>query len=237
MCIGEERLTRRYWVSSTWVEGEFPAKGVKPDEKGYYHRYKIRFDWIDSQGTPWWEDETPGPISPLGKASRETPPLAPPSPITPHSSPNAFESPQDPRLAIRTLLDPTPDRGVYRQTPGTPGTPPHSTGRASSEYFEDLQDPRLSIYTLLNPRSSHGFPTPSATPPEKPMLLGSPPRAPTPPDLGPSLDLQLRLWDRPDTVDTSEEQDDLDEVRSEPEPRYLTCSAKAIPTQGDFRPL
>jgi hypothetical protein len=225
-------LTRRYWISITWVEGEFPAKGVKPDEKGYFHRYKIRFDWIDSQGTPWWEDDTPGPLSLLGKASRESSPSTPPLPVTPQSSPGTFEEPQDARLAIRTLLNPTPDQGV-----STPETPPPSTRRAHSESSEEKQDSRLAICTLLNPRSSHSLPTPLATPPEKPMLLTNPLGVSTPPELGPSLDLQLRLWNNPDAIDTPEEQDDPDEVRPQPERRYLTCCVNSVPTQGDLRPL
>lgn len=45
----------RYWVSATWVEAEHPGRDVHPDWKGYFHRYKIRFDWVDGQSAPWWE--------------------------------------------------------------------------------------------------------------------------------------------------------------------------------------
>ena len=38
-----------------WVEAEPVAQGVKgPNDRDYFHRYKVRFDWVQSQGTPWW---------------------------------------------------------------------------------------------------------------------------------------------------------------------------------------
>ncbi|OCF74843.1 hypothetical protein I204_03685 [Kwoniella mangroviensis CBS 8886] len=44
-----------YWISLTWVEAEWPPLGVSPPkERDYFHRVKIRFDWVESQGTPWW---------------------------------------------------------------------------------------------------------------------------------------------------------------------------------------
>ncbi|EIW66506.1 hypothetical protein TREMEDRAFT_74716 [Tremella mesenterica DSM 1558] len=47
-----------YWVSATWVEAEPVAQGIEaPAGRDYHHRYKIRFDWIDTQGDPWWIDE------------------------------------------------------------------------------------------------------------------------------------------------------------------------------------
>jgi hypothetical protein len=53
-------LTSRYWISRTWVEAEYPGIGVQSDHKGYFLRYKIRFDWVESQGSPWWlQDQQP----------------------------------------------------------------------------------------------------------------------------------------------------------------------------------
>ncbi|WWC99165.1 hypothetical protein V866_006060 [Kwoniella sp. B9012] len=44
-----------YWISLTWVEAEWPPLCVSPPkERDYFHRVKIRFDWVESQGTPWW---------------------------------------------------------------------------------------------------------------------------------------------------------------------------------------
>ena len=39
-------------MSAAWVEAE-PSGKV---EKGYFQRYKFRFEWVESQGDPWWED-------------------------------------------------------------------------------------------------------------------------------------------------------------------------------------
>ncbi|CAK9783378.1 unnamed protein product [Cutaneotrichosporon oleaginosum] len=44
-----------YWVSCTWYEAEPCADGVEaPEGRSWFHRLKIRFDWINTQGTPWW---------------------------------------------------------------------------------------------------------------------------------------------------------------------------------------
>jgi len=46
----------RYWISAMWVEAEPAAWGVRPlVERGYFHRYKVRFDWVECQGRPWWD--------------------------------------------------------------------------------------------------------------------------------------------------------------------------------------
>ncbi|ODO06332.1 hypothetical protein L198_01564 [Cryptococcus wingfieldii CBS 7118] len=53
-----------YWISYTWVEAEPAYKGTKPPSgRDYFHRIKIRFDWVESQGDPWWDSEIP--VSPL----------------------------------------------------------------------------------------------------------------------------------------------------------------------------
>ncbi|WVQ79028.1 hypothetical protein IAT38_001120 [Cryptococcus sp. DSM 104549] len=41
-----------YWVCCTWVEAEPVGRGIKPPKdktRDYFHRYKIRFDWCQSQ--------------------------------------------------------------------------------------------------------------------------------------------------------------------------------------------
>ncbi|KAL7410824.1 hypothetical protein BDY24DRAFT_168941 [Mrakia frigida] len=44
-----------YWISFVWIEPEEAAAGSKlVDGRSYFHRYKLRFDWIPSQGEPWW---------------------------------------------------------------------------------------------------------------------------------------------------------------------------------------
>jgi hypothetical protein len=45
-----------YWISYIWVEAEPAAPGIQPPEgREYFHRYKVRFDWVQSQGWPWWD--------------------------------------------------------------------------------------------------------------------------------------------------------------------------------------
>ena len=51
-------LADRYWISAVWVEAEPVAKGFRsPINRNYFHRYKIRFDWVQSQGQPWWNSK------------------------------------------------------------------------------------------------------------------------------------------------------------------------------------
>lgn len=39
-----------------WTESEPVAEGVRPPlGREWYKRVKVRFDWVDSQGVPWWE--------------------------------------------------------------------------------------------------------------------------------------------------------------------------------------
>lgn len=45
----------RYWVSAAWFEPEACAPDVKaPPGRNYFRRLKVRFDWDNSQGPPWW---------------------------------------------------------------------------------------------------------------------------------------------------------------------------------------
>lgn len=46
----------RYWVSLVWTESEPVAQGIKPlIGRKWFKRVKVRFDWVQSQGQPWWE--------------------------------------------------------------------------------------------------------------------------------------------------------------------------------------
>ncbi|WWD16674.1 hypothetical protein CI109_101104 [Kwoniella shandongensis] len=68
-----------YWISAAWVEAEPVGKGIKPPlGRDYFHRYKIRFDWVDSQGVPWWDNDGQRRIiSGFEAGSREDSPLTP----------------------------------------------------------------------------------------------------------------------------------------------------------------
>jgi len=49
-------LIGRYWISAAWVEAEPAGLSVQSHpSRDYFHRYKVRFDWIESQGLPWWD--------------------------------------------------------------------------------------------------------------------------------------------------------------------------------------
>lgn len=49
-------LTGRYWISSVWVEAEPTDWSVQPHpSRNYFHRYKVRFEWVEAQGRPWWD--------------------------------------------------------------------------------------------------------------------------------------------------------------------------------------
>ena len=44
-----------------WTEAEPVAKGIKPPiGRNWFKRVKVRFDWVESQGIPWWE-QSAGP--------------------------------------------------------------------------------------------------------------------------------------------------------------------------------
>lgn len=116
---------KRYWISHVWVEAEPVANGIKaPNDRDYFHRYKLRFDRIESQGPPWWDTYTVGDgpaLDPLGTVressgskSRGPPTLVDPisglatPPITPPKRDNAHLS-----TYSRTVED----------SPGLPCTP------------------------------------------------------------------------------------------------------------------
>ncbi|ORY29498.1 hypothetical protein BCR39DRAFT_588274 [Naematelia encephala] len=64
-----------YWISATWVEAEPVALGVRPMHgRDWFNRYKIRFDWVQGQGDPWWLDTEVDRVPDgrcLGKSERE----------------------------------------------------------------------------------------------------------------------------------------------------------------------
>lgn len=71
-----------YWISAHWVEAEFPAESAElAPGRPYFHRLKLRFDWCDAQGDPWWTTGTkptearspsPPPYSHDGNQGSET---------------------------------------------------------------------------------------------------------------------------------------------------------------------
>jgi hypothetical protein len=50
-----KEVTFRYWVSMTWSEAEPASASIdNPKGKEWFKRLKVRFDWVDDQGDPWW---------------------------------------------------------------------------------------------------------------------------------------------------------------------------------------
>jgi len=48
-----------------WTEAEPVAQGIKrPAGRDWYKRVKVRFDWVESQGTPWWEQSAAPKLQP-----------------------------------------------------------------------------------------------------------------------------------------------------------------------------
>lgn len=54
----------RYWVSATWYEAEPCARDVEPpSDRDWFRRLKVRFDWVEGQGRPWWLSGAKGAAS------------------------------------------------------------------------------------------------------------------------------------------------------------------------------
>jgi hypothetical protein len=55
-----------------WTEAEPVAKGIKPPiGRDWFKRVKVRFDWVESQGIPWWE-QAAGPAPQQTDSYEET---------------------------------------------------------------------------------------------------------------------------------------------------------------------
>ncbi|ORX36285.1 hypothetical protein BD324DRAFT_651527 [Kockovaella imperatae] len=62
-----------YWISYVWVEAEPVARGIKgPSGRDYFHRYKVRFDWVESQGQPWWINKKTEREDPLERVTLDS---------------------------------------------------------------------------------------------------------------------------------------------------------------------
>ncbi|OCF32380.1 hypothetical protein I316_06050 [Kwoniella heveanensis BCC8398] len=103
-----------YYISMTWVEAEPAMPDMRPPSgRNYFHRYKIRFDWVQSQGEPWWwhqgsdrqiTSKTSSPsTSEGGVGSHPSEPVTPPRERCPGSSP---ADPWSPERDIVALLNP-----------------------------------------------------------------------------------------------------------------------------------
>jgi hypothetical protein len=119
-----------------WTESEPVAQGIKPPiGRNWFKRVKVRFDWVESQGTPWWEQSA-------GSAPQQTDPYE-----------EAVASPEAKRVQVAELVCAEANQKdmvdlYHRPTFNSIGALP---GQSSS-----------SLYPL-NPKS--GLLTPPITPP------------------------------------------------------------------------
>jgi hypothetical protein len=59
-----------------WTEAEPVARSIKrPIGRKWYKRVKVRFDWVESQGQPWWE--RPAGLAPKTFSNRDEVALSP----------------------------------------------------------------------------------------------------------------------------------------------------------------
>lgn len=150
-CLVHRPDLYRYWVSHVWTEAEPVAEGVRPPlDRDWYKRVKVRFDWVDNQGQPWWEQPEGTPptrLSPVVEVE--------PSPASKRITMAQLVSPVDQEPEVKIVAsqasEDKPDKkGALRYTdPQTglltpPITPPQTTdkprraSRASSLPSEPL---------------------------------------------------------------------------------------------------
>ncbi|WRT65553.1 uncharacterized protein IL334_002498 [Kwoniella shivajii] len=121
-----------YWISSSWVEAEISPKEVSPPEgRNYFHRVKIRFDWIENQGEPWW-------INPLPQGNKVLTAMRESSPLTPLSSEASSPRRTPPTGVEMWSYDELDSRIPWTQDGANIG--------AVNE-----KSPKMDIRTLLNP--------------------------------------------------------------------------------------
>jgi hypothetical protein len=68
-----------------WVEAEPADRSVQAHpSREFFHRYKVRFDWVEAQGRPWWDTfavEQPRQETICDPRISEDAPLAPPADV------------------------------------------------------------------------------------------------------------------------------------------------------------
>ncbi|KAL1410253.1 hypothetical protein Q8F55_004259 [Vanrija albida] len=160
-----------YWVSAAWFEAAPPDPGAA-GSPAFFRRLKVRFDWVESQGAPWWDGGgakpdigslmAPVPPAATTPPSRGTsvfaaPPATPPSPDTSALStapPTAPTSPAPPKHRPNPL--PTPPDSLAELDP-----PPSKQlvqlqlwgGRSVSNHYVDLERPNSGAYASPLPGS------------------------------------------------------------------------------------
>ncbi|GAA6009465.1 hypothetical protein JCM11491_003567 [Sporobolomyces phaffii] len=90
-----------YFVTHLWAEGEPVSDQTRtePAQEEYFVRFKVRFEWVESQGTPWFEDvigkasQCDFPIATFHSLSNSLPPLPSPRATSPVKSTCSSGSP------------------------------------------------------------------------------------------------------------------------------------------------
>jgi len=119
-----------------WTEAEPVAKGIKPPiGRDWFKRVKVRFDWVESQGVPWWEQ-------PAGPAPQQT-----------SSYEEAISSPEAKRIQVSELVCAESDQKDM-------GDPDH---RSATRFFGTLSGQSHRALYPFNTKS--GLLTPPITPP------------------------------------------------------------------------
>jgi hypothetical protein len=119
-----------------WTEAEPVAKGIKsPIGRNWFKRVKVRFDWVESQGIPWWEQS------------------AGPAPQPTDSYEEVISSPEAKRIQVSELVRAESDQKDM-------GNLDH---RAASRFISALPGQSLRPLYPFNPKS--GLLTPPITPP------------------------------------------------------------------------
>jgi hypothetical protein len=119
-----------------WTEAEPVAQGIKPPiGRSWFKRVKVRFDWVESQGVPWWEQSA-------GPAPQQT-----------NSYEEAIASPEAKRIQVSELVCAESDQKDMGDLDHLP----------ASRFFGALHGQGLRPLYPFNPKS--GLLTPPITPP------------------------------------------------------------------------
>jgi hypothetical protein len=96
-----------------------------PKDRDYYHRVKIRFDWVESQGTPWWlgHRSSAGGVDEQKRSIDTTTQATPISAIDAHES-HLLERTAESKAYPVTQLDGGYTAIIANGLPTPPNTPP-----------------------------------------------------------------------------------------------------------------
>lgn len=178
----------RYWVSAAWYESEPCAREVEPHpDRPWFRRLKVRFDWVDSQGEPWWLQSESGAQS-SSFTTMPTPAedrCAAPLPVKVPISSLLRDTPPPPLKSSETTLTRSPVAPQAGKATHHFPSPPTTPGVGFSN--ETSREP-APTHIRFTETGHLRFSVPPPTPPKSPEL-----RSPSPS----RADLQLKIWETP----------------------------------------